>query len=329
MSEPFFEIKDLRVNFLVGRSKLTAVHDISFSMNEGETLCVVGESGCGKSVTANTILRLLPKHTSEVAGGQVLLRGKNLLEATEAEIREIRGNKISMIFQEPMTSLNPVYTIGKQMIETLQAHQKISKDEAFERCVKMLSLVEVPEARQRMHAYPHQLSGGLRQRIIIAMALSCEPELLIADEPTTALDVTIQAQVLSLINKLKTELHTAVLLVTHDMGVVADMADQVVVMYAGEIVEHDTVRGIFKNPLHPYTQGLLASIPRMDKRVEQLYTIQGVVPSLKNFPEGCRFSTRCPDCQEKCQKVAPDLVQRDGKRVRCWKYCGEGGAQGV
>lgn len=325
MSETFFEVKDLRVNFLVGRSKLAAVHDISFSMSEGETLCVVGESGCGKSVTANAILRLLPKHTSEVAGGQVLLRGKNLLEATEAEIREIRGNRISMIFQEPMTALNPVYTIGAQMMETLQAHQKISKSEAFERSVEMLSLVEIPEARQRMHAYPHQLSGGLRQRIIIAMALSCKPELLIADEPTTALDVTIQAQVLSLINKLKSEMHTAVLLVTHDMGVVADMADQVVVMYAGEIVEHDTVRGIFTNPLHPYTQGLLASIPRMDKRVEQLYTIRGVVPSLKNFPEGCRFSTRCPDCGEKCRKTAPPLVWKDGKRIRCWKYSGEGG----
>jgi len=327
MSEPFFEVKNLRVNFLVGRNKLTAVHDISFSMNEGETLCVVGESGCGKTVTANTILRLLPKHTSEVADGAVLLRGKNLLEASEAEIREIRGNKISMIFQEPMTSLNPVYTIGKQMIETIQAHRKMSKRDAFERSVEMLSMVEIPEARQRMQAYPHQLSGGLRQRVIIAMALSCEPELLIADEPTTALDVTIQAQVLSLMNKLKTELHTAVLLVTHDMGVVADMADQVVVMYAGEIVEHDTVRGIFKNPLHPYTQGLLASIPRMDKRVEQLYAIQGVVPSLKNFPKGCRFSTRCPECREKCREEAPPLIERDGKRIRCWNYCGEGGAQ--
>ena len=321
MAESFFEVKGLYVNFLVGKDKLNAVHDVSFAMNRGETLCIVGESGCGKSATANAILRLLPQHTSEVTAQAISLHGRNLMEASEKEIRKIRGGQIAMIFQEPMTSLNPVYTVGKQMIEMIRAHRDMSKKEAFEHGVKMLTLVEIPEARQRMQAYPHQLSGGLRQRVMIAMALSCQPEILIADEPTTALDVTIQAQVLNLMNRLKTEINTAIILITHDMGVVADMADYVIVMYAGEIVEYDTVRGIFNNPQHPYTKGLLASIPRINRRVERLNAISGVVPSLKNIPSGCRFSTRCQECQERCKREAPPLIDLAGKKIRCWKYC--------
>lgn len=320
MSDHFFEINKLSIDFLVGKDRLNAVHDVNFKLDHGETLCVVGESGCGKSVTANAILRLLPKHTSEIVSGSITLDGKDLIKASDVEIRAIRGSKISMIFQEPMSSLNPVYSIGTQMIETIRAHKKISKEDAYKRAVEMLKLVEFPEAEQRMRAYPHQLSGGLRQRVMIAMALSCEPELLIADEPTTALDVTIQAQVLYLINKLKNEFGTAVLLVTHDMGVVADMADNVLVMYAGEVIEHDTAAGIFKDPMHPYTRGLLASIPRLDKDIDRLSAIQGVVPSLRNFPKGCRFSTRCEECSDRCIESAPPLSDVDGKLVHCWKY---------
>ena len=289
-------------------------------------MCVVGESGCGKTVTASAVLRLLPKYVSEITNGSIMFYGKDLLKATEKEMLEIRGNKISMIFQEPMTSLNPVYTIGWQIVEMIRAHKNISKKAAFEEGVEMLEMVEIPEARSRMKSFPHQLSGGMRQRVMIAMALCCRPALLIADEPTTALDVTIQAQVLNLINKLKSETNTAIMLITHDMGVVADIADYVIVMYAGEIVEHDTAKEIFTCPLHPYTRGLLASIPRMDKKVERLNTIKGVVPSLKYIPSGCRFSNRCPECMERCLTKAPPLISKGEKRIRCWKYCEEGGS---
>ncbi|MGN0159135.1 MAG: ABC transporter ATP-binding protein [Brotaphodocola sp.] len=319
MSEHLLEVNDLQVDFKVGKKRLTAVHDIHFHIDRGHTLAIVGESGCGKSVTATSIMRLLPKYNSVIANGQILLEGKDIVTMTEKEIRNVRGNQISMIFQDPMTALNPVYTVGQQMIEMYQIHNKISKKDAYEKCVEMLELVGIPLPRQRMEEFPHQLSGGMRQRVMIAMALSCNPALLIADEPTTALDVTIQAQILEEMRKLKTELNTAIMLITHDMGVVAEMADEVMVMYAGEIVEYGTAEDIFDHPQHPYTQGLLKSIPRLDKDAEEdLYTIEGVVPSLSEFGTGCRFANRCPYVSDACRQKAAALTALDGVHtVRC------------
>lgn len=319
MSEHLLEVKDLQVDFKIGKNRLTAVHDIHFHVDRGHTLAIVGESGCGKSVTATSIMRLLPKFDSIIAEGEILLEGKDLVVMSEKEIRHVRGNQISMIFQDPMTALNPVYTVGQQMIEMYQTHNKISKKDAYEKCVTMLELVGIPLPRQRMEEYPHQLSGGMRQRVMIAMALSCSPDLLIADEPTTALDVTIQAQILEEMRKLKAEFHTAIMLITHDMGVVAEMADEVMVMYAGEIVEYGTAEDIFDHPQHPYTQGLLKSIPRLDKDAEEdLYTIEGVVPSLNEFGTGCRFANRCPYTCDACRKKAVPLTVFDGcHTVRC------------
>lgn len=316
MSEALLEVKDLQIDFLIGRQALTAVHDINFKIERGKTLAFVGESGCGKSVTATSIMRLLPKETSRITKGEILLEGNDIVKMTNKEMRSVRGNRISMIFQDPMTALNPVYTIGKQMIEMYRVHNKISKKEAWKKCVDMLKIVGIPLPEQRMREYPYQLSGGMRQRIMIAMALSCDASLLIADEPTTALDVTIQAQVLDQMRKVQKELNTAILLITHDMGVVAEMADEVLVMYAGEIVEYGTAEDIFDHPHHPYTQGLLKSIPRLDSDDdEELYTIEGVVPSLNEFGEGCRFANRCPYAQPECSAASVGYQSVSGKHI--------------
>lgn len=318
------EVKDLQVDFLAGKKRVTAVHDINFSVDSGTVLGIVGESGCGKSVTATTVLRLLPKQTSVIAKGEILFDGKDIVKMSEHELCSVRGNRISMIFQDPMTALNPVYTIGAQLIEMIRAHNSgISKSEAFERGAEMLEKVGIPSPRARMNDYPHQLSGGMRQRVMIAMALSCDPALLIADEPTTALDVTIQAQILDLIRKLKDETGTAVMMITHDLGVIANISDYVMVMYAGEIVEYGTVAQILEAPLHPYTEGLQRSIPRLDTDVNrELYTIEGTVPSLNCMPSGCRFANRCSLCTEKCISEAPELYETEnGRKVRCFRYC--------
>ena len=324
MAEPLLEVRNLKVEFRTRKQALTAIHDVSFDVFPATTLGIVGESGCGKSVTATSLLRLLPRETSRVCPGSVVrLHGKDLLEMSDREFRQIRGNKISMIFQDPMTALNPVYTIGDQLIEMLTAHRHMKRSEAFERGVEMLEKMGIPSPRQRMKEYPHQLSGGMRQRVMIAMALSCDPELLIADEPTTALDVTIQAQILELMGKLKEQFHTAIMLITHDMGVIAEMADEVMVMYAGEVVEYAPVTELFDHPRHPYTQGLLRSIPRLDQDAQELYTIEGTVPGLNEMPEGCRFAGRCPYATEHCRASAPPLREAaPGIMVRCWR-CGE------
>ena len=324
MAEPLLEVRNLKVEFRTRKQALTAIHDVSFDVFPATTLGIVGESGCGKSVTATSLLRLLPRETSRVCPGSVVrLHGKDLLEMSDREFRQIRGNKISMIFQDPMTALNPVYTIGDQLIEMLTAHRHMKRSEAFERGVEMLEKMGIPSPRQRMKEYPHQLSGGMRQRVMIAMALSCDPELLIADEPTTALDVTIQAQILELMGRLKEQFHTAIMLITHDMGVIAEMADEVMVMYAGEVVEYAPVTELFDHPRHPYTQGLLRSIPRLDQDAQELYTIEGTVPGLNEMPEGCRFAGRCPYATEHCRASAPPLREAaPGIKVRCWR-CGE------
>ena len=314
------DVKGIQVQFRVDKHNyVTAVQDVSFRVHKEETLCIVGESGCGKSVTANTIMRLLNKQTSRVAEGEILLNGKDIIKMSDKEMQQVRGNEISMIFQEPMTSLNPVYRIGDQLIEMIRAHnKKLSQKEAWARAVAMLDKVGIPSPEERMRNFPHQLSGGMRQRVMIAMALSANPAILIADEPTTALDVTIQAQVLELMRALQKEMGTSVVLITHDMGVVAEMADTVMVMYAGEVVEYASAKALFETPKHPYTQGLLESLTRADKDMEQIPSIKGNVPSLEQMPTGCRFSNRCPYSCEQCTKEHPEIIRcEDGRQVRC------------
>ncbi len=325
MAEPVLQVEHLKFVFNKGKKeKITAIDDVSFKIDAGSTLCVVGESGCGKSVTATSILQLMPKSLGYIESGSIKLNGRELTSMSSKELRKIRGNKISMIFQEPMSSLNPVYRIGDQMIELIRAHRKISKAEAKKIAVEMLAKVGISSPELRVNEYPHQLSGGMRQRVMIAMALSCKPELLIADEPTTALDVTIQAQILQIINDLKKELNTAVMLITHDMGVVAEVSDYVMVMYAGQVVEYDATANVFHHPLHPYTRGLLNSIPRLDKEQDTLAMIEGTVPGLTNMPKGCRFCTRCPECMDICKERDPELVDVNGHQVRCHKYVDTG-----
>lgn len=329
MSDVILDVKNLQVQFRTGKKEtLTAIQDVTFQVKAGEILGIVGESGCGKSVTANTILRLLPKQTSLISGGSICFQGRDLVTLSEKEMRKVRGSKISMIFQEPMTSLNPAYRIGVQLVEMYKAHSKISKKEAWQKATKMLEKVGIPAPDQRMYEYPHQLSGGMRQRVMIAMALSAKPELLIADEPTTALDVTIQAQVLDLMKELQREMGTSIILITHDMGVVAETSDYVMVMYAGEVVEYGSAAMIFKNPLHPYTQGLLNSLPRVDRDMQRLTSITGTVPSLSEMPAGCRFSNRCGQCSGQCTQQKPQLVEVEpGHQVRCL-LCGAPGSRG-
>jgi oligopeptide/dipeptide ABC transporter ATP-binding protein len=316
--DKLLEVTDLKTYFFTDEGTAKAVDGVSFEVDKGETLGLVGESGCGKSVSALSIMRLIPHPPGRIVGGRVTLNGNNLLELNEEKMREIRGNEISMIFQEPMTSLNPVYTCGNQIEEAIILHQKVSKKTARQKAIEMLQLVGIPAPEQRVREYPHQLSGGMRQRVMIAMALSCNPSLLLADEPTTALDVTIQAQILRLLAKLQQELHMAVIIITHDLGVIAEVADRVAVMYAGKILEYAEVQGIFNTPRHPYTQGLLKSIPKLTETRERLMVIPGVVPNPLNFPPGCKFHPRCPLVIPECREEEPDLRElAPGHLVRC------------
>ena len=314
------EVKGLQATIRNKRNSYHAIENVSFSVDQGEILGIVGESGCGKSMTALSILRLVSTPPVYITGGSILYRGQDLLKLDEADIRAIRGNKISMIFQEPMTSLNPVYTVGSQITETIRLHQKVSRDQAWKQALHMLQIVGIPAPEQRIREYPHQLSGGMRQRVMIAMALACRPELLIADEPTTALDVTIQAQILEELRQLQKEFGMSIILITHDLGVVADMTQNMLVMYGGEVVEYGATLQLFQHPKHPYTVGLLRSIPRLDETVEKLNVIQGTVPSLDSMPAGCRFCPRCERAMERCRKEKPPLLERDGQKVRCWLY---------
>lgn len=321
MTENLIEVKKLVTQFSGKNGTVTAVDGVSFSIKKGKTLGVVGESGCGKSVTSMSILRLIPSHSGKIASGEILFKGKDLTQITDKEMRQIRGNEIAMIFQDSMTGLNPVMTVGKQLVETITAHTTMDKKEAWEKAEEMLMKVGIPSPGQRLKEYPHQLSGGMRQRVMIAMALSCNAALFIADEPTTALDVTIQAQILELMRELKEKENKSIMLITHDMGVVAEMADDVMVMYAGKEMEYGGVKKIFREPLHPYTQGLLMSIPRLDQdSSERLFNIPGSVPDLNDMPKGCRFCTRCKFACDKCFEQEPDLYEVGDQKVRCWKY---------
>jgi oligopeptide/dipeptide ABC transporter ATP-binding protein len=320
------EIDNLRTHFFTPAGVVRAVDGVSYSLRSGETLGVVGESGCGKSVTALSVLRLVASPPGRIVDGVIRFDGVDLLRLSEKQMEDIRGNRISMIFQEPMTSLNPLLTVGRQISEAIALHQGLSRREATDRAIDMLRRVHIPEPERRVHAYPHQLSGGMRQRVMIAMALSCNPKVLIADEPTTALDVTIQAQILDLIRELRDTLGTAIILITHDMGVVAENADRVVVMYAGRKVEEASVDDLFERPLHPYTRGLLDSIPSLDlvARAEpgrtRLNEIKGVVPSLFDLPQGCSFAPRCAFATDQCRTAFPELEQyRPGHWVACWR----------
>ncbi|MEX0907675.1 MAG: ABC transporter ATP-binding protein [Gemmatimonadota bacterium] len=322
MTSPLLEVTDLRTYFKTDAGTAKAVDGVSFHVDRGEVLGVVGESGCGKSVTSLSIMQLIPRPPGEIMeGSSIRFGGEELIGAGEKRLRAVRGNDIAMIFQEPMTSLNPVYRVGDQIGEALRLHRQVKKSEARDRAVEMLRLVGIPNPEERVDAYPHHLSGGQRQRVMIAMALSCEPDLLIADEPTTALDVTIQAQILELLADLRARLGMAVLLIMHDLGVVAEVCDRVVVMYAGQVVEHGTVEQIFNNPRHPYTEGLLQAVPRLGVRQERLAVIPGTVPSPMHWPVGCRFHDRCPYGWEKCVEQHPPLLEtrtKDVRRARCW-----------
>ncbi|MNB72807.1 Oligopeptide transport ATP-binding protein OppD [compost metagenome] len=313
------EINHLRTGFNTDLGEVVSIDDISFSLKPGETIGIVGESGCGKSVTSLSIMRLLGKK-GRIINGSLLFNGTDLAQKSESDMRDIRGNEISMIFQEPMTSLNPVFTIGHQMIEGIRLHLNMKKKEAKSYAVDMLRKVGIPRPEVIIDEYPHKLSGGMRQRVMIAMALSCKPKLLIADEPTTALDVTIQAQILELMKSLREESGTAIMLITHDLGVIAEMADKVIVMYAGQVVEETDVFTLFKEPKHPYTQALMRSIPHLDlDGEERLASIPGTVPSLMNMPSGCRFFERCPLAEERCLTKAPPLAEVEvNHKARCW-----------
>lgn len=307
MGDQLLEIRNLETQFMTDRGLIRSVDGVSLHVDAGETLGIVGESGCGKSVTSLSIMRLVPSPPGHIAGGEILFRGQDLLALSEEDMRRVRGNSIAMIYQEPMTSLNPVLTVGRQIAEVASLHQGLGRQEAMDRAVDMLRLVGIPLPEQRAAAYPHQLSGGMRQRVMIAMALCCTPQLLVADEPTTALDVTVQAQILDLLRRLKREFGMAIMLITHDLGVVAEMCERVVVMYAGRVVEEADVFSLFARPLHPYTEGLLASIPRLDDERETLHAIPGVVPDPLARPSGCRFATRCAYVMDRCRREDPPL----------------------
>jgi len=324
-NKPLLSVRNLSTYFSTEYGDAKAVQDVSFDIMSGQTFAIVGESGCGKSVTALSILKLIPKPQGRIVSGEIWFRDQNILTLDEKQMRNIRGNKIAMIFQEPMTSLNPVFTIGYQIAEAIQLHQKKTKKQSWTLAREMLEKVHIPQPERRLYEYPHQLSGGMRQRVMIAMAISCKPALLIADEPTTALDVTIQAQILDLLDELGQSENMSILLITHDLGVVAQRSDYVAVMYASRIAERCTCRELFYNPLHPYTQGLLRSLPQLGANQKKLNTIAGNVPESMNFPSGCKFHPRCPiGCNDKrCQTIEPQLRQvSDGHFVACWHAAG-------
>ncbi|WP_060207593.1 ABC transporter ATP-binding protein [Sporosarcina koreensis] len=320
MKTELLEVRDLRTSFYTDDGEVKAVDGVSFTLPEGKTLGIVGESGSGKSITALSILKLLATN-GKIIGGEVRFKGEDLLSFSDKKMRDIRGNAISMIFQEPMTSLNPVFTVGQQISESLMEHQDLSKKAAYVKSVELLKLVGIPSPDKRVKQYPYELSGGMRQRVMIAMALACNPEILIADEPTTALDVTIQAQILRLIRDLQKRLGMSVIMITHDLGVVAETCEEVVVMYAGQVVEYSDVVTLFQKPKHPYTIGLMNSLPRHDVELEKLESISGNVPNPKEMPIGCRFAPRCPVATDLCRNVMPDLLKdEEGNDVRCWIY---------
>ena len=321
MTSPLLRIDNLTTQFFTKNAPITAVDRVNLSLHEQETLAIVGESGSGKSVTALSILGLIPKTQGAITNGSIYFKGNNLTKLNKREMTKIRGNEISMIFQEPMTSLNPVLTAGFQLMEVIGKHRNMNKQQALKEAIHMLSLVGIPEPESRVNAYPHQLSGGMRQRVMIAMALSCHPDIMIADEPTTALDVTIQAQILHLINRLKKEIGMSVILITHDLGVVAQTAQTVLVMYAGKIVEKASVSELFTHPLHPYTQGLFDSLPKIGSGTKRLIPIPGIVPSLDNLPEGCAFQERCPKVKKICKIQTPPWKEvLNDHFSRCWLY---------
>ena len=317
-TEKILNVENLRVEFETGRGKVIAIDGVDFTLNKTQTLGIVGESGCGKSVTALSIMGLLANNA--ITKGKVLFKQENLLEKSEKELTKIRGNKISMIFQEPMTSLNPVFTIEDQLSEVIMLHQGGTRRDIQKKTIEILAMVGIPNPERRMLDYPHRLSGGMRQRIMIAMALACNPDILIADEPTTALDVTIQAQILLLIKRLQEELGTGVIMITHDLGVIAQVAQEVAVMYAGQIVEYTKVRNIFEKPLHPYTRGLIKTIPNIKKDQDRLEEIKGTVPELSQLPKGCRFHPRCPEKIKRCLVETPVMIASDIGAVRCWLW---------
>ena len=318
MSE-LLEIKHLNVVFSNGGRSVGAISDLSLSLGRRETLGIVGESGSGKSVTSLATMRLLPKATAHVKG-QILFEGRDLLQLPEREMQQIRGNKIAMIFQEPMTSLNPIHPVGKQIAESVLLHSKATKKEAMARALQLLELCGIPDPEQRMKEYPHQLSGGMRQRVMIAIALACDPELLIADEPTTALDVTIQAQILQLMKDLKKDRDMSIIMITHDLGIVYDFCDRVVVVYTGEVVESAPVKALFQEPLHPYTEGLIGALPRLGRPTERLEAIEGMVPDAGEMPQGCHFHPRCKYATDRCRREHPPLTTLpDGRQVRCFR----------
>lgn len=321
MKEKLLDIKNLTIHYITDDGVVKAVNGIDIELNKGETLGLVGETGAGKTTTALGIMRLVPNPPGKILSGEITFEGKDLLKLPDGEMRKIRGNKISMIFQDPMTSLNPVMTVGEQLAEVIQIHEGLSNEEAIEKAKKMLEMVGIPGERHT--DYPHQFSGGMKQRVVIAIALACNPQLLIADEPTTALDVTIQAQVLDLMKRLKEEFNTAMILITHDLGVVAEVCDKVAIMYAGEIVESASLEDLFENPKHPYTLGLFGSIPNLEEEVERLNPIKGLMPDPTNLPSGCPFHPRCPKAKDVCKIQVPKTTDLgNGHRVRCLIYEG-------
>ncbi|WP_311775122.1 ABC transporter ATP-binding protein [Alkalihalobacillus sp. TS-13] len=320
MMNHILQVNNLQTAFKTDKGMQTVVHGISFHVDKGENVGIVGESGCGKSVTSLSIMRLLHDTPGKITGGQVIYNDHDLLRLPESSMKGYRGKELAMIFQEPMTSLNPVLKIGKQLREPIQLHLKMSKADAAEHAVKVLESVGIPRAKDIMEEYPHQLSGGMRQRVMIAMAISCKPSLLIADEPTTALDVTIQAQILSLMKEIQKENDMGILMITHDLGVVAEVCNRVIVMYAGRVVEETTVELLFENPKHPYTKGLIASVPKIGSGSKRLHSIPGTVPSPTNMPTGCKFAPRCKDVMDFCHTEEPGLIEEDGHSCRCWLY---------
>ncbi|MFC1987458.1 ABC transporter ATP-binding protein [Chloroflexota bacterium] len=318
-TKTILEVQDLRTYFFTRRGIVKAVDGVSFSLQEGETLGVIGESGCGKTITCLSIIRLVPEPAGRIVGGKIIFEGEDLIQKSEGEMTNYRGSKISMILQDPMVSLNPVFSIGYQVAEAIRIHQRLDKAELKEKCKEVLRMVKIPAPEQRLHAYPHQMSGGMRQRVVGAMAISCLPKLLIADEPTTSLDVTIQAQYLDLLKEIQLKTKVSMIFVTHNFGIVARSCDKAAVMYAGKIIENASTQEIFDNPVHPYTAGLMASLPRLEDKAERLFSIPGQPPALNDMPAGCSFSPRCQKVMDICRSAAPSLVTISGNHsVRCW-----------